>query len=118
MLTILFELRLCFILCGKALDVLPGTPGCLNADQIMNLRNLGPTSEEEEAYKKYHGNKELLSDIDQFLMKLIGVPFLRVRLDLQYGKLIHEVCIRAMPKCKSTRVARPPIKIFGPCPRC
>ena len=68
-----------------ALDVLPNVNGCLSEEQVYNLRKLGPTTEEEEAFAKYKGDKSQLADVDQFLMKLLSIPALRPRLNLQYG---------------------------------
>ena len=76
----------------SALKILPDMPGALTADQVISLRNLGPTPEETEAFSKYTGDKSLLSDVDQFLMRLIDIPNLRRQLDLAYG--LHVLPVR------------------------
>ena len=49
------------------LKILPDMPGCLTVDQVINLRNLGPTPDEIEAFAKYTGDKTLLSDVDLYV---------------------------------------------------
>ena len=68
-------------------------------EHVTALRKLGPTPEEFEAYKKYpvrfyrsvnflyvilsfQGDKNALSNIDQFIMKLMKIPNLKAKLDL------------------------------------
>lgn len=72
----------------ERLDVYPGQPDALTVEHCMALKREQPTMEEREAYKKYKGDKSLLSDLDQFLMKLMLIPNLKQRLDLVLW--IHE----------------------------
>jgi hypothetical protein len=72
--------------------VLPDTAGSLTADQIFTLRKVGPTSDEAEAFQRYTGDKTLLSDVDQFLIRLLAIPNLKRRLDLLWD--LQELPVR------------------------
>ena len=66
----------------RRLHHLPPHPDALPVEYIISLRKLAPTPEEYSSYKKYPGDKSQLSDIDQFLMRLMEIPNLKARLDL------------------------------------
>jgi len=72
----------------ERLSALPPSDKCLALEMVQSLRKLAPTPEEFESYKKYPGDKTQLSEIDQFLMRLMEVPNLKARLDLMLT--IHE----------------------------
>lgn len=73
----------------RRLSVLPPSKDALPIEHIQNLRKLGPTPEEREAYDRYKGDKTQLSDIDQFIMKLMEIPWLKMRLDLL--QMVHDL---------------------------
>jgi hypothetical protein len=64
------------------LDVFPGQPDALTQEHCMALRREQPNPEEREAYQKFKGDKSQLTDLDQFLMKMMEIPNLKARLDL------------------------------------
>lgn len=73
----------------RRLSVMPPSTDALPIEHIQNLRKLGPTPEEREAYDRYKGDKTQLSDIDQFIMKLMEIPLLKMRLDLLM--MVHDL---------------------------
>ena len=72
----------------KRLSIFPPDGDALTIEHLMALKREQPQQEEFEAYKKYRGDKTILSDLDQFLMKLMEVPNMKQRLDLLIW--IHE----------------------------
>eukprot|EP00040_Diaphanoeca_grandis_P033013 m.201182 g.201182 ORF g.201182 m.201182 type:complete len:1357 (+) comp32792_c0_seq1:68-4138(+) len=73
----------------RRLFTLPLLKDGLDLDIVQSLRKFGPTNTEIEAYTRYKGDKSQLSDLDQFLMRLIEIPHLKLKLDLL--RMIHEL---------------------------
>ncbi|EGC37603.1 hypothetical protein DICPUDRAFT_97202 [Dictyostelium purpureum] len=72
----------------------------LTKDLVNVLIKCVPNPEEEELLKKFEGDKNTLSPIDQFLMETLKVPKIRERLDCivyktQFDTLIQEVIVGA-----------------------
>eukprot|EP00730_Choanoeca_flexa_P004949 TRINITY_DN11846_c5_g1_i1.p1 TRINITY_DN11846_c5_g1~~TRINITY_DN11846_c5_g1_i1.p1 ORF type:complete len:1636 (+),score=587.46 TRINITY_DN11846_c5_g1_i1:537-4910(+) len=97
-----------------SLSILPPKEGSLPVEYVVALRKLAPVPEEYESYKRYPGDKSQLSDIDQFLMKLMEVPNLKKRLDLlltihefpsQFEELAPEISI-ALKACRQMNESR------------
>eukprot|EP01132_Coremiostelium_polycephalum_P002750 gene2750-3417_t len=70
----------------------------LTKDMIMVLIKCVPTAEEEDALKKYEGDKSLLSQIDQFLIETLKVPKIRERLNcilykLHFESILEEIVV-------------------------
>lgn len=92
----------------RSLCILPPNDGALDIQYVMDLRKLGPTSDEATMYDKYTGDKTRLTHMDQFLLQLLTVPHLKARLDLllfvqefplQFQELAPE-CKLALNACK------------------
>ena len=59
----------------QRLDVFPGQVDALTQEHCMALRREQPNPEEREAYQKFKGDKSQLTDLDQFLMKMMEIPW-------------------------------------------
>ncbi|KAI8504652.1 Cerebellin-4 [Branchiostoma belcheri] len=56
--------------------------GGLTTEQINSLRRYLPTSEEQELFRAYKGDRSELESTDQFMLEMCSVPMVEVRLDL------------------------------------
>lgn len=97
---------------------------CLSMEHIMALKKLGPTPEEREAYARYKGDKAKLSEIDQFLMKLMEIENLEKKLNLQMwltefpiqvGELVPSIALamKAVKELKNSKRFKKVCYSFG-----
>ncbi|CAH1269171.1 DAAM2 [Branchiostoma lanceolatum] len=56
--------------------------GGLTMEQINSVRRFLPTSEEQELFRSYHGDRSELESSDRFMLEMCSVPMVEVRLDL------------------------------------
>lgn len=89
----------------------PPHTDALSVEHVIALRKMGPVPEEVESFAKYKGDKTVLSDIDQFLMKMMEIPNFKSRLDLllkihefplQFDELAPETAL-GLRACKELR---------------
>ncbi|XP_035679128.1 formin-like protein 18 [Branchiostoma floridae] len=56
--------------------------GGLTMEQINTLRRFLPTSEEQELFRSYQGERSELESTDRFMLEMCSVPMVEIRLDL------------------------------------